>query len=308
MNLYLGVDTSNYTTSVACCADGRIVENLKKSVYVAENERGVRQSDALFCHVKNLPELMENLGRRNFSAIGYSARPRDVDGSYMPCFLAGEMLARSLAAAAGVPALPFSHQAGHVRAAIYSSGADKLLGARFLAFHVSGGTTELLLVENGRIQKIGGTVDLTAGQAIDRIGVRLGLRFPCGQALEELAKGAPAQKAKVCVRGLTCNLSGLENQAAKMLEEGRDPRKIAAYTIAFVGRTVEELTLNAQSVYGKLPVLFAGGVMSCSIIRGRLNEMGGEFYFADPAFSCDNAAGTALLCMDRMEARKGGEP
>ena len=92
---YLGIDTSNYTTSVSLVREGRVVCNLKKSVYVAEHQRGVRQSDALFCHVKNLPILMEQLGQvDDLSAIGYSARPRDVEGSYMPCFLARSSPAR----------------------------------------------------------------------------------------------------------------------------------------------------------------------------------------------------------------------
>ena len=301
MSLYLGIDTSNYTTSLALVADGTVVRNLKKSVYVAENMRGVRQSDALFCHVKNLPVLMEELGELSeISAIGYSGKPRDVVGSYMPCFLAGELLARSLAANRGVPAYSFSHQAGHIRAALYSADALSLKEQRFLAFHVSGGTTELLLAEGNTIKKIGGTEDLTAGQAIDRTGVMLGIPFPCGAKLEELAKDISPKSAKVCVNGLSCHISGLENQTKKMFESGMPKEEIAAYTIEFVRKTVEKLSENALKEYGALPIVYAGGVMSCGIIQ---NDLKKKFncHFAAPAFSADNACGIALLAAERMQ-------
>ncbi|MBQ8235295.1 MAG: hypothetical protein IJZ37_01260, partial [Clostridia bacterium] len=255
---YLGVDTSNYTTSLALVRDGQVVANLKKGVYVAEHQRGVRQSDALFCHVKNLPLLMEELGAvEDLEAVGYSAKPRDVEGSYMPCFLAGELLARSLGANRALPVYAFSHQAGHVRAALYSAGALHLKEETFLAFHVSGGTTELLLCEGEKITLVGGTKDLTAGQAIDRIGVMLGLSFPCGAQLEGLALGVKAPKVKVCVKDLTCNMSGVENQAKKMFDEGVSKEEIAAFTIEFVRKTLEKLTENAFARFGKMPVLYA---------------------------------------------------
>ena len=305
MSVYLGVDTSNYTTSLCLLRDGKVEKNLKKSVYVGENQRGVRQSDALFFHTKNLPELYEELGRiEDLTAIGYSSRPRDVEGSYMPCFLAGETLARSCAALLGVPALAFSHQAGHIRAALYSAHAEHIAKTPFIAFHLSGGTTEVLLIKNGSIEKIGGTLDLTAGQAIDRIGVSLGLRFPCGAEMEKLAAGMPTPKVRVCVRGTECHLSGLENLAAKMKEEGASREEIAAFTIEYVRKTVQKLSENALAAYGKMPVLYAGGVMSCAILQKDLGRRF-EAYFARPEFSSDNAAGAALLCMDALEGKEG---
>lgn len=310
--LFLGIDTSNYTTSVAIAEDGRITANCKLPVKVAEGQRGVRQSDAVFSHVQNLPEAVKMLDLQNraITAIGYSARPRDVDGSYMPCFLAGKALAESLGAIIGVKTYAFSHQAGHIAAACYSSGEEEKLGDRFLAYHVSGGTTELLLVEktadNYHIELIGGTDDLTAGQAIDRVGVMLGLRFPCGPALEKLAEGMPIPKTRPCVEGLHCHLSGLENQAAKMQKDGKSDREIACYVLEFIRATLDTLTKNAVVRFPDLPLLFAGGVMSCR----RMKDYFGKTYgaaFAEPAFSSDNAAGTALLCQRRYGYEYGRE-
>ena len=161
----------------------------------------------------------------------------------------------------------------------------------------------MLLCEKGEIRKIGGTADLTAGQAIDRTGVRLGLRFPCGAELEKLAEGVKPAKARPSVRGLTCHISGLENQTVKMMEEGRSKEEIAAYTIEFIRATLEALTANALELYGRMSVLYAGGVMSCRIIRESMEKkFAGAF--AQPEFSSDNACGTALLCEKAFRKEK----
>ena len=196
---FVGFDTSNYTTSAAVCSvDGKIIANLKIPLPVRSGECGLRQADAVFAHVKNLPVLTDRLGevlgdRYEPIAVGVSSTPRDAEGSYMPCFLCGVSAAHSFASGIGVPVLNFSHQCGHIMAAAYSSGcADKLMSDKFLAFHVSGGTTELLLVTPTKdtisATLVGETLDLNAGQVIDRVGVSLGLDFPCGAKLEELAK------------------------------------------------------------------------------------------------------------------------
>ncbi len=301
---FLGIDTSNYTTSAAIAEDGRVVSSLKLPLPVKDGERGLRQSDAVFAHVKNLPQLLEQI-EGPFDAVGFSAYPRDCEGSYMPCFLCGEAAATAAARAAGIPLYRFSHQAGHIRAAVYSSGNPALIGGEFLAFHVSGGTTELLHVKAGQITLLGGTLDLNAGQVIDRSGVRMGLHFPCGRALEELAQNGKApMKPLISVKGLGCNLSGLENKVVGLLASGTAHADIAAYIFDFVGMTLERLTVNALEAYPGLPVLYAGGVMSNRLIRGRLSACC-EAYFAEPAFSSDNAAGIALLTAEAHCRQRG---
>lgn len=315
--LFIGIDTSNYTTSVSACTyDGRIIANIKKLLSVDVGERGLRQSDALFQHTKNLPEVMEQLENVisheypdcKICAVGYSAYPRDCEGSYMPCFLAGQAAAYSMYAAAECRIFKFSHQAGHIAAALYSSEKEAEIitladrcGNSFAAFHVSGGTTEILLVtftqKGMSIEKIGGTKDINAGQAIDRAGVMLGLKFPCGREMEQLCSYNTTyqRKIKVCVNGLYCNLSGLENQATQLYSEYRDKGAVCEYVFDFVGQTLYKLTENLREVYPGIPVLYAGGVMSNGHIKGLLSNMDGV-YFAKPEFSSDNAAGIALLC------------
>ena len=310
--LILGIDTSNYTTSAALCTlEGKVVLNLKKLLPVAEGERGLRQSDALFAHTKNLPEIMEKLStfldenypEREIVAVGYSKTPRDVEGSYMPCFLSGTAVASAVSATLGCPSYGFSHQNGHVMAALYSAGKlDLLEGDRsFAAFHVSGGTTELLLVTpvNGgfSVELIGGTADINAGQAIDRTGVMMGLRFPCGREMESLLEGRemPRSKTRISVKGLECNLSGLENLAKKLYDETGDAPLISAYCFDFVADTLCRLTENLRERYPNIPVIYAGGVMSNKRIGARLAGFENT-YFSTPEFSSDNAAGTALLC------------
>lgn len=308
MSVFLGIDTSNYTTSASCVADGKVLVNGKKPVFVKNGEKGVRQSDAVFSHVKNLPEVMNKLGKQNYSAIGVSAKPRDVEGSYMPCFLSGIAAASALATTLGIPLYEFSHQAGHVRAALYSADRNDLVDKAFLAFHVSGGTTEVLLYNKGDITCIGGTQDINSGQLIDRIGVLLGLSFPCGPALDSICDFAGLKKTQgiqtmTCVKGLNCNLSGLENKAVEYLGKGFSKEIVAAFVIASIEKTLEKLCQNALDTYGDIcqgaPVIFSGGVSGNTYIKSQIQK---RFHacFAESAFSSDNAAGIALLCEERF--------
>ena len=303
---FLGIDTSNYTTSLAFCdPEGKIIANLKRSLLVKEGERGLRQSDAVFLHTKNLPLLYEE-AKPFFEeyapvAIGVSAYPRTVEGSYMPCFLAGKASACALGSALGVPVYEFSHQNGHIMAAFYSSGAPhSVIEKPFVAFHMSGGTTEVLLVhpKDGDFlcELIGGTLDMNAGQAIDRVGVAMGLSFPCGPQMERLALSEGIKRAKglrVCVKDGSCNLSGLENRAIKLFSETGNKEETARFVLDFIAETLAKITENVKAKYPSLPIVYSGGVMSCSLIQGRLKNSGA--YFAVPEFSSDNAAGIALL-------------
>lgn len=307
--LFLGIDTSNYTTSAAVCTgEYKVLLNYKRLLEVAEGEHGLRQSDAVFQHIKALPEASAKASEYladSPAAVGVSYAPRNAEGSYMPCFLAGISAAEFAAVSAGVPLYRFSHQQGHVMAALASAcgfDGDRInsyLSAPFLAFHVSGGTTDLLLAEPSeeeiiRISRIGGTLDLNAGQVIDRTGVMMGFRFPAGASLDQSAMEYSGKivKGHVSVHGTNCNLSGLENLAKERWEKTGDVSEVSAFVLGFISDTLEKLTLNAFDVYGRLPVVFAGGVMSSRYIRGRLGEYG---VFASPEFSSDNAAGTALL-------------
>ena len=306
---FVGFDTSNYTTSVALCdREGRVVANLKAPLPVKDGERGLRQSDALFAHTRNLPALTDRLGEilregdLRPVAVGVSAKPRDVEGSYMPCFLAGIAAAHSFAAACSVPIYEVSHQNGHVMAALYSADALSLLEREsFLAFHVSGGTTEVLLIDPKEagfsVTLVGETADINAGQAIDRVGVALGLSFPCGRELERLASlySGRLSSRPVCVRDGRCSLSGVENLALRLWNETGDPSAVAAFVFDFIERTLIEMGEQVMARYGRMPVIFAGGVMSNRWMRKNLSSRF-EAYFSEPEFSADNGAGVSLLC------------
>ena len=300
----LGIDTSNYTTSAAAYAPelpqpvsaGRLLE-------VGDGGCGLRQSDAVFAHVKNLPEIVAEAMRRfdgEIAAVGVSARPRDAEGSYMPCFLTGVAAASAAASALRVPLYEFSHQ-----------GRPELLRQPCLAWHLSGGTSELLLVRPDgekiiRCERVGGTSDLAAGQAIDRAGVMLGLRFPCGRALDALSLRAetPPAPARLSVKGLEMSLSGLENKARALAEAQETPERIARFVLETVLLSVARVTEGALRQYGALPILCAGGVMCNTLIRARMEKQVSA-HFADAAFSADNAAGCAVLAYLKNERARG---
>ncbi|MBQ8303025.1 MAG: peptidase M22 [Clostridia bacterium] len=303
----LGIDTSNYTTSVAIVTlDGELVANLKRPLKVAEGERGLRQSDALFAHTANLPDIMREaavyLENREIVAIGVSRTPRNEVGSYMPCFLAGVASAESISATLGVPLYSFSHQCGHIMAAVYSSGAFDLLSRDFGALHISGGTTELVRVtptDREFVTKlVGGTADLNAGQVIDRIGVYLGMKFPAGPALEieALKNDKKFPRKKISSSGMTVNLSGLENMAIRLYEETEDTPLVAAFVFDFIGRSISAMIDAYKAEYGEGKILLAGGVMCNGIIKKMLSSKY-DVSFAEPALSADNAVGIAVLAM-----------
>lgn len=307
MNLcFIGIDTSNYTTSCAACDEsGNVFANIRVPLPVAKGERGLRQSDAVFAHVKNLPSAMEGLREairgRTVAAVGVSDRPRRCEGSYMPCFLSGVAAAQSIAAATDAPLYRFAHQEGHIMAALYSAGKTDLTERKFLAFHVSGGTTEVLHVKPAElgfsVSLLGGSADLHAGQAIDRIGVRMGLKFPCGKELERLAATFTGKlpPVRVSVKGVECHLSGLENLAVNLLEKTGDRALVCAFVLEFLAKTLEKMTAGVEVLCPGLPIVYAGGVMSNAFLQARLGKRK-ESYFAKPEFSADNAAGISLLC------------
>lgn len=304
MSYHLGIDTSNYTTSVAVYDDvTNSVISRKKLLPVKAGEKGIRQSDAVFHHTVQLPQLINDLANEfkgKISSIGVSTRPCNEDGSYMPCFFTGISVAEAVSSFMNIPLYKFSHQDGHVAAALYSAGKLELINEEFFAFHISGGTSQVLRVTSNdnyfKTEIISDSLDLKAGQAIDRVGVMLGLAFPCGPELEKLAlkSNLPLKKEKVFRRDGKFSLSGVENKCKKMFDDGCIPEDISFYCINYIRSALDDTVTEIISKYGELPLIFSGGVMSNSIIR---NDFMNRYnaYFAEPQFSSDNACGIAIL-------------
>lgn len=297
----LGFDTSNYTTSVAAF-NGVSGENCSRLLDVRPGELGLRQSDALFAHVKRLPEMTDELfaalPKDTIRAVGASTRPRAVDGSYMPCFLAGSSQAQTLARILDVPFYAFSHQQGHIAAALWSAGRMELMHTPHLAWHLSGGTTELLLVEpdgkNVKAEKLGGTSDISAGQLIDRTGKLLGLPFPAGKSVDALSRGSDCRdRYRVKLHGLEFSFSGIQNKAEAFYAATNSPADTARFVMNCIVTCIADATRAALAEKPGLPVVFSGGVASNSMLRERMREF--LPVFAEPQYSTDNAMGIAVL-------------
>lgn len=313
MSLYLGIDTSAYTTSLAIVNNrAELVWEMRKVLEVPQGERGLAQSAALFQHVQNLPRLVSKIPMElwgSVSGIGVSVAPRPIEGSYMPVFTPGYGVAASLASGLRIPLLQTSHQEGHLAAGIISSQLPQR--SHFLAVHISGGTTELLEVrqsEPGKlsIEILGGTTDLHAGQFIDRIGVRLGLPFPAGKSLEELAKHAKPEAASwlpSAVQGFEVSFSGVETAAQRLIDQAKDPSDVARAVEGCVARTVAKLLQAGIDKTGLTQVLIVGGVASNRFIRAELEKRAlkkAEFFWAQPDWSRDNAIGVAILTSEHF--------
>lgn len=308
MSKFLGIDTSNYTTSV-CLFDEKAntVVQKCKLLPVSKGELGLRQSDAVFHHTAQLPRLFEELfndvkcDASEITAIGASFTPTKATGSYMPCFSVGSGVARILSSTLDIPLFELSHQQGHIAAALYSADRLDLLHEKFLAFHVSGGTTDALLVNSEcscdvlPVKLVGKSLDLHAGQLVDRVGLSLGLSFPCGKELEKLALLCDSNiKVKPTIKGTDCCLSGVQNICEKALDNSEDKSYVAALCLKYIEESLLKMTENIISQYGQMPIVFAGGVMSNSIIRDNLTKKL-PCTFCEPQYSTDNACGIAVL-------------
>lgn len=301
--LALGIDTSNYATSLAAVDTARqeVVCMLKQFLPVKQGELGLRQSEAVFHHTMALPALlsqMENtVGLQEVDVVAVSEKPRPMAGSYMPCFYAGIAFASAFAAGRGIKLVKTTHQQGHLAAALFGSGQPHLSGKPLLFFHISGGTTELLLTENYQVvEKLGSSLDLYAGQAVDRLGVLLGFEFPAGPQLSALAEQCEeAVSPRTSLKGCDCHLSGLQNQCEGLLKQGNTPAYVAKYCLTSIAKTVVGMVAAARKNYPGLPVLCAGGVMSSGTIRRYIEDRCGQVYFAPAEYSADNAAGVALI-------------
>lgn len=301
--LTLGIDTSNYATSLAVfdTEAGEVVCDAKKFLPVRPGQLGLRQSDAVFHHTAALPQMLEELSQKTdltaVEAVGVSARPRPVEKSYMPCFLAGVNAATAFSLARGIPLVKLTHQEGHIAAALFAASGSELFDRPVLVFHISGGTTDLLYCDGARPQSCLGTSgDLYAGQAVDRLGVRLGYAFPAGAEVSRLASGCQEPiRPKVSVRGMTCSFSGLENQCEKLLNEGKSPEYVCKYCLLCVAETLRRMANTVREQYPDLTVVFAGGVMSSEIVRDYILARMSNVRFVPGKFASDNAIGISIL-------------
>ena len=303
----IGIDTSNYTTSIAFF-DGNDGINCSRLLPVRQGELGLRQSDAVFAHIKSLPELsgrlFSHIREGEIRAVGVSTRPRAVEGSYMPCFMVGYSHAKLLADALGVPLVEVSHQQGHVAASLWSAGCMELMDQPHLAWHLSGGTTELLLVEpegkNVRCTKIGGTTDISAGQLIDRTGQLLELPFPSGKHLDALSReAAMTETFKVKCADFQFSLSGVQNKVQQFHAAHGNPAETAAYALRCAAGAVFQASRQAMQAYPGLRIVFSGGVASNSMLRELMAPL--DPIFSQPQYSTDNAMGVAVLAHRSQE-------
>ena len=307
-SVLLGIDTSNYKTSVAVVdMEGNIICNYQEFLEVKKGERGLRQSNALFQHVMKLPELvewaMDAIVPANIAAIAVSERPRPVEGSYMPVFNAGVATAKTLSAALQIPVEHFSHQEGHIEAVKFYS--EMKSEEKLICFHFSGGTSEALLVEDHHdagmhIEIVGGSRDLAFGQVLDRLGVALGMTFPSGQEMDDIACNTVLSGSNIlpkikCVDGYI-NLSGIETKCQRFIGEVEDSQLITM-TFQRLAEAIAVMCRQLAEKYNIKKFLFAGGVSSSQYIRAYLQEHLTDFEicFGDPKLSTDNAVGIALL-------------
>ncbi|MGI6453352.1 MAG: peptidase M22 [Syntrophomonadaceae bacterium] len=320
MKLFLGIDTSAYTSSISVVdQDFNVIFDKRLPLKVEDGKRGLRQSQALFLHLQNLPLLFRELSSfspNDICAAAVSAFPCRKPGSYMPVFSAGNTVAQVLSAYNNLMLYQVSHQEGHIMAGILDN--RKLLASKeFLAVHFSGGTSDIMLVKRCKshflsITPLMSSSDLYPGQLVDRIGVAMGLPFPAGKEMEKLAITVDPKAVPVipsAVKKDSFSFSGLETRARQLMQKGMAHNSIAFSIFRSIANTLEKSLAKQAEEWGIKDILLVGGVMANSLIRSRLVHrlehpaVGLKLHFASPRLSTDNAVGVAMMaaCLYQLE-------
>ncbi|MEA4963895.1 hypothetical protein [Lutispora sp.] len=317
----MGIDTSCYTTSVALIDnEEHLVMDERIMIKVKAGERGIRQSDAIYQHIENLDVLLEDLfgsfDASHIKAIGVSSKPRNNPDSYMPVFNSGLHIGKVMGLCLKAPLFLLSHQENHILSGLWSQ--QLVPDKPFLAYHMSGGTTELLLVEGYEkmaVKVIGGSSDLKAGQFIDRLGVAMGLDFPCGKEMDMLSESEKEVDISIpfSVKDSYASFSGPETFAQKIIKSKQyDKAKLSKAVFLCIAKLVEETLVNSKSLIGWEDVLFIGGVSSNStIIEYLSNSPRLKAYNIKPVFShkrcaTDNALGCAVYAKKNLREKLEG--
>ena len=313
-NIILGIDTSCYTTSIAAISlDKNIILNEKIILKVKKDNKGLRQSEAVFQHVNNMGEISQSINEklRKYNVIGVcvSTKPRPVDNSYMPVFSVGYNFAKLLSSINNCPLYETTHQENHIEASLFN---NKLKNEnKFLAVHMSGGTTEILLVEknecNYNIEIVGGSLDVSFGQLIDRLGVSLDYTFPCGKYIDEnaLKCNKRIEKGlKTSVKEGYMNLSGIENQINKIISD-YDNEYISKVLLDTLSRSMYKSLIYICEKYKIKEVVFAGGVSASQYIKKELSEKLKRHnikpYFTNKEYATDSGIGCAIIGLNQMK-------
>ncbi len=311
----LGLDTSAYTTSLALVdQDENLIYERRIPIPVKEGQLGLRQSEAVFAHIRNVPLLWSEWRTESkpdqIRAVSVSDRPRPLEHSYMPVFKVGESFGLFLAQTMGLDYFYSSHQEGHIMAGLWSAAAGNGL---YLVVQASGGTTEILSaeeVESGwlRTAFIGGTADLNAGQFIDRIGSGMNLPFPAGPHLESLACKSAGKLPRLpqAVKGVEISFSGPASEAERLLKRGCPPENLARAVEICIADSFNLAVSGAwNDTQGYTGLLVVGGVSANSFIRNRISSFfkGKAVYFAERRHGGDNAVGQAVTACRRLRQK-----
>ena len=304
--MILGIDTSNYTTSISLVDDkSNIIFDERILLSVKKNMRGLRQSEAFYQHVNNLPVLFERIPSKTLktiTAICVSTRPRNVEGSYMPCFKAGISFARVISSILDVSLFETSHQEGHIMAGLHNNSINS---DEFISVHLSGGTTEILGVElqgSEFVSEIyGGSIDISAGQFIDRVGVMMGFDFPCGKQMDSLVLeniDMERYELPVSVKNYDICFSGVETKCNNIYRNDNNQQKMTISVFYNVAKSLSKAINNIYKDKKIENVLFVGGVASSVYIKNLLRQLitpNVKLHFADAVLASDNAVGVAMI-------------
>jgi N6-L-threonylcarbamoyladenine synthase len=312
----LGIETSCDETGIALYdgQKGLLAESLYSQIALHNQYGGVVPELASRDHIRKiLPLVQETLKKAHLSlseidGVAYCAGP-----GLAGALLVGAALGRSLAWALDIPAIGVHHMEAHLLAPMLEENAPEF---PFLALLVSGGHTLLASVENlGRYEILGESVDDAAGEAFDKTAKLLGLNYPGGPAIAQLAEKGRAKKFRfprpmLDRPGLDFSFSGLKTCVSTTFKTAnKDEQTKADIAYAFQTAVVDTLTLKTQRALiqtGLKRLIVAGGVAANKLLREQLAGMAKKndvtVYYPRHNFCTDNGAMIAYLGYQRLRS------
>ena len=303
----LGIETSCDDTCASILIDNKIITNIVNSQKIHSNYGGVYPEMASRNHLNNISITVEeaitkaNINKKNISAVGYTYGP-GLNGS----LLVGSIFAKSFSYSLNIPSIAINHMYGHIFANFIDGPMPNF---PFLCLVISGGHTQLVKVDSfNKITLLGETLDDAIGEAYDKIGKMLGLKYPGGPKIDKYAslgnnKSFKFPKANIdnynfSFSGIkTAVLYFLRNKPKNFIEENINDL-CASIQKTLIDMLMDKLILAIKNTDIK-EICIGGGVACNNGIKNRLYElkenMNLNIYIPKPEYCTDNAAMIAKI-------------
>ena len=293
MVIVLGIESTAHTFGIGIVKDGKILSNVR-DMYTTKSG-GIIPIESAKHHKKIAYEIYKKaildskINEKNINAIAFSNAP-----GLAPCLIEGMKFAKELSKKFKVPLIPVNHCIAHLEIGRTTGAKDPVM------LYVSGANTQIIAYEAGKYRVFGETLDLGAGNFIDTIARFMGLGFPGGPVIEELAKSGKYIELPYSVKGMDITLSGIQTNLKQKINSKKFTKNDLAYSLQeTIFAMLVETAERALAHTGKKELLLGGGVACNSRLQKMCRIMcvgrGCKFFVPEKSLLIDNGAMIAYL-------------